>query len=110
MANFDSPKAAGRDLSQPKTPGIKSNDSTQIQTTGAGNKAGPMPAPANGDSFINSTQRQFSNQLQFGANAKGTGTIKDALNSYKQKMITNPPTGDMSGNRKAAGKTNGVNL
>lgn len=110
MSDYTSPKAAGRDLSQPKTPPLKGGESNQTQLTGAGIKSGPMPSASDGSTFMSGTQREFSNQLQFGANAKGTGQMKNALRAYKQKIVGTPPTGDMSGNRKAAGRTNGVNL
>ncbi len=108
MANFDSPKAAGRNISEPKTPAVAGNKSNQEQMTGAGTKAGPMPSPSTGSTFIKGTQREYSNQVKFSSNPYGSGTIKDALNTYKQTLkaaVVNPGMSDAGSDGRSAGAT-----
>lgn len=57
-----------------------------------------------------STQRKLGNQVMVGPNTKGTGTLKDPLNSYASTFYpaaSNPSGQDLAGNRKAAGRNTG---
>jgi hypothetical protein len=115
MANYNSPLADGRDASPGAEPRKGDGDDTikksnQEQYTGTGVKAGPKPSPSSGRKFIDETSREYGNQLQFSANPYGTGTVKDALNAYKQKTkpaAVNPgPDGRSLGvTRKAPGRS-----
>lgn len=110
MANYDSPKAAGRDLSQPKTPALGGGKfSNQEQFTGDGKKVMGNPQPSSGREFSD-TPRTFSNQVQFASNPFGSNVLKDPLSRYKQKMkpaAVNPgPDGRSQGTKRtAAGRT-----
>jgi len=116
MANYNSPVADGRNASPGAEPRKGDADdtikkSTQELYTGPGVKVGPKPTSSSGNSsFMKSTPRDFGNQVQFSPNPYGSGTIKDALNTYKQvtkpaAVNPGPDSRNIVGNKKAAGRT-----
>lgn len=108
--SFLSPTAPGRNISEPKTPAVKGGQSKQLQTVGAGQKAGPVPSASSGGATFDSTPREFSGQVQFSPNPYGSNILHDGLSRYKQKNLpatTNPgpQAADLSRNRKAPART-----
>jgi hypothetical protein len=82
-------------------------ESNQERFTGTGSKSVKPSGSGGAGKRYSDTDREIGTRVQFADNQKGSTTVKDALNTYRQRLypaVKNPDPQSRSGVNKAPGR------